>query len=297
MLERSIAYHDSDGRFATSAIAIELSESRPDGGIRKTSIVIDNGSGRFEMRRVVDDGREVYIRVDGDDVKVSLDGSTTFSEEEAEQYRLAPEQAKRTRNYYIYLYGLPMKLLDPGTRLDPKPREKDYQGHAVYELKVTYDEEVFIHPTAKAEVREVYRWYYNQSPSAAEKWLGKLLKAVETLSTTPERCALAPENDAFGESIRQLLYGKKRGTLPDPLHGQRRRRSRASHPPRIDSAPRSRGALAGYGVIPAMLEKPLSAHLKGRSSAASHNEFEEWVGFQSQGRRVSSSPANTCSRT
>ncbi|TDI48422.1 MAG: hypothetical protein E2P02_00620 [Acidobacteria bacterium] len=50
-----------------------------------------------------------------------------------------------------------MKLLDPGTRLDPKPREKDYQGHAVYELKVTYDEEVFIQPTAKAEVREVYR--------------------------------------------------------------------------------------------------------------------------------------------
>ena len=135
MLERSIAYHDSDGRFATSAIAIELSESRPDGGVRKTSLVIDNGRGRFEMRRVVDDGREVYVRVDGDDVKVSLDGSTTFSAEEAEQYRLAPEQAKRTRNYYIYLYGLPMKLLDSGTRLDPETREKEYQGHAVYELK------------------------------------------------------------------------------------------------------------------------------------------------------------------
>ena len=131
MLARSIAYHDSDGRFATSAIAIELSESRPDGGVRKTSLVIDNGRGRFEMQRVVDDGREVYIRVDGDDVKVSLDGSTTFSAEEAEQYRLAPEQAKRTRNYYIYLYGLPMKLLDSGTRLDPETREKEYQGHAV----------------------------------------------------------------------------------------------------------------------------------------------------------------------
>jgi len=107
MLDRSIAYHDSDGRFATSAIAIELSESRPDGGIRKTSIVIDNGRGRFEMRRVVDGGREVYIRVDGDDVKASLGGSTTFSEEAAAQYRLTPEQAKRTRNYYIYTLWAP----------------------------------------------------------------------------------------------------------------------------------------------------------------------------------------------
>ncbi len=173
MLDRSIAYHDSDGRFATSAIAIELSESRPDGGVRKTSLVIDNGRGRFEMRRVVDDGREVYIRVDGDDVKVSLDGSTTFSAEEAEQYRLAPEQAKRTRNYYIYLYGLPMKLLDSGTRLDPETREKEYQGHAVYELKVTYDEAVgqdtwYFYLDRKTYALVGYRFYHDESKNDGE---------------------------------------------------------------------------------------------------------------------------------
>ena len=173
MLDRSIAYHDSDGRFATSAIAIELSESRPDGGVRKTSLVIDNGRGRFEMRRVVDDGREVYIRVDGDDVTVSLDGSTTFSAEEAEQYRLAPEQAKRTRNYYIYLYGLPMKLLDSGTRLDPETREKEYQGHAVYELKVTYDEAVgqdtwYFYLDRKTFALVGYRFYHDESKNDGE---------------------------------------------------------------------------------------------------------------------------------
>jgi len=71
---------------------------------------------------------------------------------------------------------------------------------------------VLIQPTAKAELREAYGWYHNKSPSAAEKWLEKLLQAVETLSQNPERCARAPEDDAFEETIRQLLYGKKLGT-------------------------------------------------------------------------------------
>jgi len=71
---------------------------------------------------------------------------------------------------------------------------------------------VLIQPSAKAELREAYRWYYNKSPAAARRWLDKLLKTIDTLRTQPERCALAPENDAFEETIRQLLYGKKRGT-------------------------------------------------------------------------------------
>src|SRR3990172_12325491 len=61
---------------------------------------------------------------------------------------------------------------------------------------------VLVQPSAKAEMREAYRWYYNQSPAAARRWLDKLLKTIDTLRTQPERCALAPENDAFEETIR-----------------------------------------------------------------------------------------------
>lgn len=173
MLERSIGYHDSDGRFATSAVAMELSESRAEGRVRKTSIVIDNRHSRFEMRRIADDEGEVYFSIEGDNVKVYLDGSTNFSKEEAGQYRLAPEQAKRTRNYYIYLYGLPMKLLDPGTRLDPKTREKEYQGHAVYELKVTYDEEVgqdtwYFYLDRETYALVGYRFYHDEGKNDGE---------------------------------------------------------------------------------------------------------------------------------
>ncbi len=70
---------------------------------------------------------------------------------------------------------------------------------------------VLIQPTAKAELREAYRWYYNKSPHAARLWLDSFLETIDALRTHPERCALAPENNAFAETIRQLLYGRKRG--------------------------------------------------------------------------------------
>jgi plasmid stabilization system protein ParE len=70
---------------------------------------------------------------------------------------------------------------------------------------------VLIQPTAKAELRKAHRWYYDESPAAASRWLDKLLETIDTLRAHPERCPLAPENDAFEETIRQLLCGKKRG--------------------------------------------------------------------------------------
>jgi plasmid stabilization system protein ParE len=53
---------------------------------------------------------------------------------------------------------------------------------------------VLIQPTAKAELREAYRWYSNESPAAASRWLDNLVATIDTLKTYPERCAFAPEN-------------------------------------------------------------------------------------------------------
>ena len=47
------------------------------------------------------------------------------------------------------------------------------------------------------------------SPTAAEKWLAGLYKAIDTLQTRPLRCPIAAESDKFREEIRELLYGKR----------------------------------------------------------------------------------------
>ncbi|MDX2100881.1 MAG: type II toxin-antitoxin system RelE/ParE family toxin [Leptolyngbyaceae cyanobacterium bins.59] len=63
---------------------------------------------------------------------------------------------------------------------------------------------------AKLQIQEDYLWYKQNLPSFADPWLDGLLKALDTLKKFPNRCPLAPENDAFQEEVRQLLYGKQR---------------------------------------------------------------------------------------
>lgn len=63
---------------------------------------------------------------------------------------------------------------------------------------------------AEDELTEIGRWIARRSPSRAEAWLSGARAAIETLSTFPRRCPLAPENDDFDVEIRQLLYGEFR---------------------------------------------------------------------------------------
>jgi hypothetical protein len=138
LLQRSIAYHDPEGRWARAAFAITEVASWPDGSSRRNVLRFDNARGRFELESSMD-GRVVGFVVDNDSVTVRLDGRTSLSSEELERYRLTPVQVLSRRNRDLYVWGLPMKLEDPGTRLDPEVTETHFEGRAVYRLRVTYD--------------------------------------------------------------------------------------------------------------------------------------------------------------
>lgn len=68
---------------------------------------------------------------------------------------------------------------------------------------------VIVQPPAEAEIENAYLRIAPDAPEAAARWYNRLLNAVESLSSHPERCSLAPENAAFDLEIRQLLYGRK----------------------------------------------------------------------------------------
>jgi plasmid stabilization system protein ParE len=66
--------------------------------------------------------------------------------------------------------------------------------------------------TAEAELDSAYCWLRDEySPDYAADWRERLLDAVTTLETFPERCPLAPEGRLVRRKIRQLLYGKRHG--------------------------------------------------------------------------------------
>ena len=69
---------------------------------------------------------------------------------------------------------------------------------------------IVLQPAARAEAAGIYKYLYERSPHAADRWLAGFDEAARTLDTMPERCALALENHRFAREIRQLLYDQYR---------------------------------------------------------------------------------------
>jgi predicted membrane-bound dolichyl-phosphate-mannose-protein mannosyltransferase len=65
------------------------------------------------------------------------------------------------KDYFTYLYGLPMKLRDPGTLIDPKVVQKTKNGTDYWVLKVTYEPEVG---------SDTWYFYFDQSSYALKQY-------------------------------------------------------------------------------------------------------------------------------
>ena len=77
------------------------------------------------------------------------------------------------RDYYVYLYGLPMKLKDPGTQLEDKVYTKSLNGESFLCLKVTYDAAVgkdswYFYFDKKTYAMRHYQFYHDESKNDGE---------------------------------------------------------------------------------------------------------------------------------
>ena len=71
------------------------------------------------------------------------------------------------------------------------------------------DYSVVVTENAKDNLRAAYRRAAEHAPETAARWLHRFEAALDTLSSNPERCTLAPENDSVEQEIRQFFYGKR----------------------------------------------------------------------------------------
>jgi len=170
ILASAIAYHDPEGRFLTEPHRFFFRESRPEGAARKSIILIDVSGERFEM--VQSGEAEVAGVLVPGHCEMTLDGSSQLTAEEGEKYPLSCERLRRTRDYYTFLWGLPMKLRDPGTRLGAV-EESAFLGREVYGLRVSYDEKVgkdtwVIYFDRATSAMVGYRFYHDESKGDGE---------------------------------------------------------------------------------------------------------------------------------
>jgi hypothetical protein len=43
------------------------------------------------------------------------------------------------------------------------------------------------------------------------RWLRSIRARIDTLETSPDRCPIDPDSEAYGEEVRVLLFGKRGG--------------------------------------------------------------------------------------
>jgi plasmid stabilization system protein ParE len=70
---------------------------------------------------------------------------------------------------------------------------------------------VIVQPPARRDMEAAYRYIHERAPRTAEHWFAGLEKAIASLDMFPNRCGIASESREFDETIRQLLYGKRKG--------------------------------------------------------------------------------------
>lgn len=172
VLEQSIAHHDPVGLWGNARFDLSFRETRPDGSERRTRVQFRDTLDSFEIS-TQRDGAQIEGLMAGDECILTLDGSTEFSEEDRDKYRLTCERLRWLRNYYTYLWGLPMKLRDPGTRIDPEVSEVSYQDQKVWSVRVTYDESVgsdtwYFYFDQHTYALVGYRFYHDEAKNDGE---------------------------------------------------------------------------------------------------------------------------------
>ncbi len=172
LLNKSIAYHDPAQQWEEWSGTFSVLQETPEKPVSTTKIQMNNATSTFETTSEKN-GVVVLRKVAGDSCTYQVNGSTTFSEAQKEKHKLNCERNKLFRNYYTYLYGLPMKLKDPGTIIDPKVRDDQFQGKKCWSIKVTYEatvgEDIWYFYFAQTNYALIgYRFYHEEEKQDGE---------------------------------------------------------------------------------------------------------------------------------
>ncbi len=161
VLQQSIQYHDPENQWASLDATFYFTETRPEGDDRKATIKIDNQKGNMTINR---NGEEVY-EITGEQAKV-LKGD----KEEARGLML--------RNYYLYLWGLPMKLMDESTPEITFSGKATVNDQPVNVLRVAYESDTWYFSFDETTGRMLeYKFYKDEEAGKGE--LIKLAGEIE----------------------------------------------------------------------------------------------------------------------
>jgi hypothetical protein len=189
LLNNAIDYHDPEGHWSTFNESLLVTMETPDQPVRETEIKINLPKRYFFTKATRDTIVSIY-EVNGDTCNVVFNGRTEFTEEEIKTYRLTCERAELWKDYYTYLYGLPMKLKDPGTVIAPQIERRSFKGKEYLVLAVSYDRTVgsdawYFYFDPQTYAMEVYQFFRTDEKGQPKQDTGEyiLLSDMETIGS------------------------------------------------------------------------------------------------------------------
>jgi len=136
LLAKSIKYHDPQNRWDSLDATLNFKTLMADKSERKRVIRLNNKHGEFHFTGEYTEGRLEYT-IDAGGAKAMWNGSTTIPTDKASKYQISEARAVMFRNYFSYLYGMPMKLRDIGTIIDPTVFRVSFYDKVYDRIRVT----------------------------------------------------------------------------------------------------------------------------------------------------------------
>ncbi|NER19037.1 DUF6503 family protein [Spongiivirga citrea] len=172
LLDRSIAYHDPEGNWKQFQSILHINLEMPDRPTRKSEVYLNLPKQVFGLK-TIQDTITTYRKLENGKCSFSLNGKTELDSTEIKKHRADCERTTMYRNYYTYLYGLPMKLKDPGTIIDPKVEKREFKGKEYLVLRATYDKNVgtdewYFYFDPETYALKVYQFYKDKTKNDGE---------------------------------------------------------------------------------------------------------------------------------
>nr|WP_321234565.1 DUF6503 family protein [uncultured Psychroserpens sp.] len=198
LLKKAVAYHDPNGNWPTFNAKFHVTMETPNNPNRDSKISINLPQEYFYVSAKRDSITTEYT-VEKDKCTIKLNGSEDISEAQLKTHNLSCDRANLYKNYYTYLYGLPMKLKDKGTIIDDKVERKTFKGKEYLVLKASYDKDVgsdvwFFYFDPKTYAMEIYQFFKTDANGKLKKDSGEYILLTDTATVNAIKI---PKNRAW----------------------------------------------------------------------------------------------------
>ena len=191
LLEKSIAFHDPSGNWSNFKGQLDFVVLRPNKPNGERTVYIDNKKEKFHFIASYTDG-DLEYEVNKGQAKALWNGAEIIPNDIAKKYRVTKERPIMYRNYYTYLYGMPMKLKDPGTQIFQDVQVVDFYGNSYFKMKVTYAPEVgkdtwYFYFNTTTYALEAYQFFKDESKNDGEYILFEGLISINNIKMPKNR--------------------------------------------------------------------------------------------------------------